>query len=52
MSVNKLMEELSTIALAQHDAEVRFRAMVARGSAKDGLDLLAKLDKFFARGAR
>jgi len=49
ISVNKLMEELSTVALAQHDAELRFRAMAARGSIKDGLALLDKLDKSFAR---
>jgi hypothetical protein len=52
VSVNKLIEELSTIALAQHDTEVRFRAMAARGSAKEGLALLAKLDRFFARPRR
>jgi len=51
ISVNKLMEELSTVALAQHDAEVRFRAMAARGSVKDGLALLDKLDKAFSRSA-
>jgi hypothetical protein len=49
MSVNKLMEELSTIALSQHDAEVRFRALAARGSTKEGLALLDKLDRSFAR---
>ncbi len=27
VSVNKLVEELSTIAIAQHDAETRFRAL-------------------------
>jgi hypothetical protein len=48
-SVNKLMEELSTIALAQHDAEVRFRALAARGATKEGLALLDKLDRSFAR---
>ena len=31
ISVNKLMEELSTIAITQHDAETRFRALAARG---------------------
>ena len=36
-SVNKLMEELATIALAQFDAETRFRACAARGSAAEGL---------------
>jgi predicted DNA-binding ribbon-helix-helix protein len=49
VSVNKLMEELSTIALVQHDAEVRFRALAARGSRKTGLALLDKLDRSFAR---
>ncbi len=44
VSVNKLMEELSTIAVAQHDAETRFRAMAARGSVQEGLRILDKLD--------
>jgi len=48
-SVNKLLEELSTIALAQHDAEVRFRAMAARGSKATGLALLDKLDRSLGR---
>lgn len=49
VSMNKLMDELATVALAQHDAEVRFRALAARGSAKRGLELLAKLDRRFHR---
>jgi predicted transcriptional regulator len=44
MSVNKLIEELSTIALAEFDAETRFRAMAAKGSQSAGLALLARLD--------
>ena len=44
MSMNKLMEELSTIAIAQYDVETRFRAMAARGSAAEGLRILDKLD--------
>ncbi len=44
MSVNKLIEELSTIALAEFDAEARFRAMVAKGSQQAGLALLNQLD--------
>ena len=44
MSVNKLMEELCTIAVTQHDAETRFRALAARGSVKEGLRILDKLD--------
>jgi hypothetical protein len=49
ISVNKLLDELSTVALAQHDVEVRFRAMAARGSVETGLALLDKLDASFAR---
>lgn len=44
VSVNKLVDELSTIAVTQHDAETRFRALAARGSVKEGLRLLDKLD--------
>ena len=44
MSVNKLMEELCTIAVTQHDAETRFRALVARGSVDEGLRILGRLD--------
>ncbi len=44
ISVNKLMEELSTIAIAQHDAETRFRALAARGSVEAGLRVLDELD--------
>ena len=47
ISVNKLMEELSTTAIAQHDVEVRFRARAARGSAKQGLAVLDQLDRAF-----
>ena len=47
MSVNKLVEELSTIAIVQHDAETRFRALAARGSVEEGLRVLEKLDKSF-----
>ena len=49
VSLNKLIEELSTIALVQLDAEVRFRAMSRKGSRKTGLALLDKLDRSFAR---
>ena len=44
VSVNKLMEEFSTIAVTQHDAETRFRALAARGSVQEGLRILHKLD--------
>ena len=44
MSVNKLMEEPCTIAVTQHDAETRFRALAARGSVEEGLRIIEKLD--------
>ena len=47
MSVNKLMEELCTIAVTQHDAETRFRALAARGSVDEGLRVLDRLDAAF-----
>jgi len=49
LSINKLMEELATISIAEFDAESRFRAMAARGTAKKGLALLDKLDAAFGR---
>ena len=50
VSVNRLVEELSTIAVTQHDAETRFRALAARGSAADGLRILDRLDAAFGAG--
>ena len=47
ISINKLMEELSTQAIAEFDSEVRFRSFAALGSAKKGLDLLDKIDNAF-----
>ena len=44
VSMNKLMEELCTIAVTQHDAETRFHALAARGSVEEGLRVLDKLD--------
>jgi predicted transcriptional regulator len=44
ISVNKLIEELSTIALAEFDANTRFKAMAATGNPQEGLRILAKLD--------
>ena len=50
MSVNKLMEELCTIAVTQHDAETRFRTLSARGSMDEGLRVLDKLDDALGTG--
>ena len=49
ISVNRLMDELSTIALAQHDTEMRFQVLTAKGSLKKGLKVLDKLDRFYAK---
>jgi hypothetical protein len=48
ISVNRLMDELATVALAEHDTEARFRALAAKGSKEVGLALLEKLDLAFA----
>jgi hypothetical protein len=47
ISVNKLVEELTTQALADFDIETRFRALAATGNVKKGLKLLDKLDDHF-----
>lgn len=44
VSINKLMEELSTIALVEFDTHTRFKLMAAEGNRADGLRLLDKLD--------
>jgi len=48
VSINRLMDELATVALAGYDSEVRFKAMAARGSRQTGLALLDKLDRSLA----
>jgi len=50
VSVNKLVEEFSTQALAEFDSEVRFRALASLGDVDQGLGLLDKLDKHFSKG--
>ena len=52
VSLNKLVEEWASMALAQFDAEVRFNARAARGSVDRGLSILEKLDRSYGRGAR
>ena len=51
VSLNKLVEEWASMALAQFDAETRFIARAARGNAQRGLALLDKLDRSSARAA-
>jgi hypothetical protein len=47
VSMNHLLDELATIALAQYDAEVRFQLRAQAGSKAKGLRLLNQLDKHF-----
>jgi predicted transcriptional regulator len=44
ISINKLIEELSTIALTEFDSYTRFKAMAATGNVEEGLKILTKLD--------
>ena len=44
VSLNKLMEELSTRVLAEHDTELRFRLRAAKGDPERGLAILDALD--------
>ncbi len=48
ISVNKLIEDLSTIALTEFDAETRFLAMAAQGNIEEGLAILDKLERHFS----
>jgi predicted transcriptional regulator len=45
VSLNKLIEELSTAALTAHDVENRFKAAAARANREAALDILARLDR-------
>lgn len=49
ISVNKLIDEFSTIALTEFDNEVRFRALAAKGDIDKGLKILDKLDAHFSK---
>lgn len=43
ISVNKLIDELATIALANHDARMRFESRARKGKAARALTLLESL---------
>jgi len=45
VSLNKLVDEWASMALAQFDAETRFATRAARGAANRGSALLDKLDR-------
>jgi predicted DNA-binding ribbon-helix-helix protein len=49
ISVNRLLDEVTTSVLAQHDAEARFRAAAARGSSQRGVAILDALDRHYAK---
>jgi len=49
ISINRLIDELSTIILVEHDTEMRFRASAARGSPEAGLRILDKLDRAYRK---
>lgn len=49
ISINKLMEELSTIALTEFDTQNRFKQLVAQGDRQTGLALLDKLDSLSSK---
>jgi hypothetical protein len=49
ISVNKLVDELATVALAQNDAINRYALRAASGNVKRGMKLLDKLDAGFAK---
>jgi hypothetical protein len=47
ISVNKLLEELTTMALTEYDLETRFRLRASRGSTEKALLILNQLKQDF-----
>jgi hypothetical protein len=47
--MNTIIDELATVALTQHDAEIRFRTLAATGSVRRGLELLDKVESGIAK---
>ena len=47
ISVNKLLEELTTMALTEYDIETRFKLRASRGSTEEALLILDKLKQDF-----
>ena len=45
ISLNKLFDEFTTIALTQFDTKTRFDIIASKGNSNRGLELLDKLDK-------
>ena len=46
VSLNRLLDEMSTRLLSEHDVEQRFRARAALGSREDGLALLDEFARY------
>jgi hypothetical protein len=44
ISINKLIEELSTLAIAEFDAQTRFQDLAMQGDVAQGLEVLDRLD--------
>jgi len=49
ISINKLIEEFSTQALAEFDSETRFRTFAKMGDINKGLKILDELDEYFLK---
>jgi hypothetical protein len=47
ISVNKLLEELTAMALAEYDLETRFKLRASRGSTEKALEVLDNLKQDF-----
>ena len=45
LSMNKLVEELTTQAITSFDAEARFRALASLGNKQQALEILQRLDR-------
>jgi plasmid stability protein len=50
ISLNRLMDELATTALTEHDTYHRFQIRASRGSVQKGLRLLDKVKNCTAEG--
>ncbi|MFZ0547212.1 MAG: toxin-antitoxin system HicB family antitoxin [Candidatus Promineifilaceae bacterium] len=47
ISLNKLYEEFTVMALAEFDAENRFTALASKGNKQRGKELLKKLQEYY-----
>jgi predicted DNA-binding protein len=52
ISVNKLIDELSTVALSEFDTFTRFKIRALKASPEEGLALLDKLDREEQQGCQ